>query len=422
MPSTSSKANFFGAASVSQTMKVGEKSWRSQFGVLLLAGEDLVLVVERLALQLDPLFGAAEDVLEPLQGAQAELALAVELGDERDALGDLDQADRVAVVVGLAGCRRCRCAPPRRCRERGCPRRRRRAGRSGCARRSGRRPCAAAASPPAAARWPPSSSPRCCGVDVEEGVVGARVGDREDDQRAASRRTRRRRRRRSAAPTKIAAGDRRPTSAEAADQDPGQRLAHQQLEVEAAQVVGVVGRRRRRSARRRSRRPRSSGSAHARNLARGERMQMGLQREVVLQSGGEWVTVALELKPRTGVVRLLPPHHSGPNSFPALPPDSERTRRGGFSGSLRAQPRLQGSAHGSLAVPRLARRRSGSLQGLRPLRLGAHDRRVRAALRPLPLAAQPLRRATRASCAAASTAAPSTRSSTPPAASASPSR
>jgi MraZ protein len=78
---------------------------------------------------------------------------------------------------------------------------------------------------------------------------------------------------------------------------------------------------------------------------------MALQREVVLQSGGEWGTVALELKPRTGVVRFLPPHHSGPNSF--RPSRSERTCRGGFSGSLRAQPRFQGSTHGALAVPRL---------------------------------------------------------------------
>ena len=70
--------------------------------VLALAGEDLVALVERLALQLDPLFRAAEDVLELLQGVQAELALAVELGDVGGALGDLDQADRVVVVVGLA--------------------------------------------------------------------------------------------------------------------------------------------------------------------------------------------------------------------------------------------------------------------------------------------------------------------------------
>ena len=46
--------------------------------------------------------------------------------------------------------------------------------------------------------------------------------------------------------------------------------------------------------------------------------------------------------------------------------------------------------------------------------------RVRAALRPLPLAAQPLRQATPAACAGASTAAPLTRSSTPPAGSAIP--
>src|SRR3954453_11901605 len=57
--------------------------------------------------------------------------------------------------------------------------------------------------------------------------------------------------------------------------------------------------------------PRSHGSAPA--AAGG--MQRGLQREAVLQSGGEWVIVAFELKPRTGVVRLLPPHHSGPTLF-----------------------------------------------------------------------------------------------------------
>ena len=77
-------------ASISQTMKVGEKSWRSQMASCLSPDEDLVLLVERLALELDPLFRAAEDVLELLQRAQAELALAEELGDERRALGDLD--------------------------------------------------------------------------------------------------------------------------------------------------------------------------------------------------------------------------------------------------------------------------------------------------------------------------------------------
>ena len=71
----------------------------------------------------------------------------------------------------------------------------------------------------------------------------------------------------------------------------------------------------------------------------------------MLQSGGMWVTVAIELKPRTGVVRFLPPHHSGPQLFSG-PPRSERTHRGGISGSLRAQPRLQGSPHGSIALPR----------------------------------------------------------------------
>src|SRR6478672_10241182 len=70
-------------------------------GVLALAGKYLVLLVESLALQLDPFFGAAEDVLEPLQGAKAELLLAEELGDALGALGNRDQADREAVVLGL---------------------------------------------------------------------------------------------------------------------------------------------------------------------------------------------------------------------------------------------------------------------------------------------------------------------------------
>ena len=71
---------------------------------------------------------------------------------------------------------------------------------------------------------------------------------------------------------------------------------------------------------------------------------MGLQREVVLQSGGEWVTVALELKPRTGVVRLLPPHHSGPNSFPALPLRKDSPRW------------LFGVSTSTVSIPRIASR------------------------------------------------------------------
>ena len=35
MPSTSSKANLSGACSISQTMKVGEKSWRTLFASCL---------------------------------------------------------------------------------------------------------------------------------------------------------------------------------------------------------------------------------------------------------------------------------------------------------------------------------------------------------------------------------------------------
>jgi MraZ protein len=73
-------------------------------------------------------------------------------------------------------------------------------------------------------------------------------------------------------------------------------------------------------------------------------MQLGLQREVVLQSGGVCVKVALELKPRTGVVRLLPPHHSGPNSFPTsnhpLRKDTELAFRGLYEHSLDSKDRL----------------------------------------------------------------------------------
>ena len=76
------EGELLGAASVSQTMKVGEKRRRSQIASWSLPAKISYLLVERLALQLDPLFGAAEDVLELLQGAEAELALAVELGDE----------------------------------------------------------------------------------------------------------------------------------------------------------------------------------------------------------------------------------------------------------------------------------------------------------------------------------------------------
>ena len=54
VPPTSSKANFSGRRSVSQTMKLGEKTGASR-SVLVVAGEDLVALVERLALELDPL-------------------------------------------------------------------------------------------------------------------------------------------------------------------------------------------------------------------------------------------------------------------------------------------------------------------------------------------------------------------------------
>ena len=71
---------------------------------------------------------------------------------------------------------------------------------------------------------------------------------------------------------------------------------------------------------------------------------MGLQREVVLQSGGLWGIVALELKPRTGVVRLLPPHHLRSQLFPALEPplrkDTEVAFRGLYEHSLDTKDRL----------------------------------------------------------------------------------
>ena len=61
----------------------------------------------------------------------------------------------------------------------------------------------------------------------------------------------------------------------------------------------------------------------------------------MLQSGREWVTVAIELKPRTGVVRFLPPHHSGPNSFPALPLRKDSPRwHFGVSTSTVSIPRI----------------------------------------------------------------------------------
>ncbi len=73
-------------------------------------------------------------------------------------------------------------------------------------------------------------------------------------------------------------------------------------------------------------------------------MQRGLQGKVVLHRGGLWVIVALELKPRTGVVRFLPPHHSGPNSFrPALPAQKGLAAvafRGLYEHSLDSKDRL----------------------------------------------------------------------------------
>ena len=82
-------------------MKLGEKSWRSQLkSWRSRVGEDLVALGQRLALELDPFF-RAEDVLEALERPEAELSLAVELGGESEALGDLGDPDRVVVAVGV---------------------------------------------------------------------------------------------------------------------------------------------------------------------------------------------------------------------------------------------------------------------------------------------------------------------------------
>jgi hypothetical protein len=228
-------------------------------GVLLLGGEDLVLLVELVALQLHPLFVAAERVLELLQSAQPELALAVELGTVGGAIGDLDQAERVAVVVGLPVAVA--------------------VGRlllvgkegEGSFRPVAERPEHAALgvavvafaeerggfgkpAAPVDQRQPPGLR-----VDLEEVVGRLRVGDREDDHHAdqkgddeggaAERRADER------------PGDPGGDQGEDPDEDPGQRLAQEALEVEATEIVGVVDR----LCRRRLcvRRPR-----HGRNLPR----------------------------------------------------------------------------------------------------------------------------------------------------------
>jgi hypothetical protein len=273
--------------------------------VLLLAGEDLVLLVELGALELHPLFLRPEDVLELLQGAEAELALAVELGAVGDAVGHLGEPEGVAVVIGLPVALA--------------------VGRLLLVGEEGEGPVDALAE---------ASLQRPLGVAVvtllqqrrqrrqvllaaegeaalgavggEEGVGGLLVGDEEDDEDSdqegddeggtAERRT-----------DEGGGGD-RGDQREGAGQDPGQRLAQQPFEVKAAEIIGVVGRGCRR-------RVCVLGRRHGAQPTAAPRMQTGLQRGVVLQSGGEWVIVAIELKPRTGVVRLLPPHHSGPFCF-----------------------------------------------------------------------------------------------------------
>jgi len=89
------------------------------------------------------------------------------------------------------------------------------------------------------------------GVGLEEGLLGLGVGDREDDDAAGQE-----------GGDEGGAADGRPDRStedatddqrEGPDQDQGERPAHQPLEVEAAQVVGVVRCRLSRRARRRGR-------------------------------------------------------------------------------------------------------------------------------------------------------------------------
>ena len=238
MPSTSSKANFSGAESVSQTMKVGAKSWRSQIGSCSLRGEDLVAVVELLALQLDPL-DAAEGVLELLQRLQPELAAGVEArGRARRTRGPR----RCRPCSGSSWSRGCRC-----CRAvllvgvegEGAVDARRRAGPAGGARRSGRRPCAAAGCRPAAVPCPSAPS-----------AALARRRRRRRTSVLASRGDRRRRRAGESEPARRA--DQRRTAGSIAKPIPAPTrtmtpistlrlgLAEDALQVEAEQVAGVV--------------------------------------------------------------------------------------------------------------------------------------------------------------------------------------
>src|SRR5215204_999315 len=105
--------------------------------------------------------------------------------------------------------------------------------------------------------------------------------------------------------------------------------------------------------------------------------------QIVLQSGAQWGSVAIRSDPRTGVVRFLPPRHSGPKLSAVAPaaaataPTRKRTPVG-VPRPLSAQPRLQGPAHGPGPVPRGARGRCRSLRRPRSLHRDLSDRRVHA--------------------------------------------
>ena len=85
-PAVSSNAMPSCASSPSQTMKVGVKTCRRAVHLVVLAGEDLELLVGQLALDLDPL-ARAEDVLGRVQEPEARAALKRQLAQERGGLG-----------------------------------------------------------------------------------------------------------------------------------------------------------------------------------------------------------------------------------------------------------------------------------------------------------------------------------------------
>src|SRR6185295_1692167 len=129
---------------------------------------------------------------------------------------------------------------------------------------------------------------------------------------------------------------------------------------------------------------------------------------------GEVGYSARELKPRTGVVRFLPPHHLGPNSNPSPGEKGPKRWHSGASTSTVSTPRiaspsLRGSEQRSptaLFSPRASTPASGCT---RPRSSSSSP--TASSRRTAPSGAMPV------SCAAASTVAPSTRSSTPPGAS-----